>query len=416
MSPSEKELYFKKLIDGALSVHEASPDCIRRLLADRLDIPNVTMELREILKDLHDPRDTSSRQHGAVDMTNDDIFIKTRAQLLDAKGEPITLDTDSDIGISWETRARARFYSFSLTVDGMKAFQGAESIKEKVSTVQLSYVVGLALPAVRQRPPGGTSYVSYIFNNNSAVEVLHPEITLSLLRNPTMLLRQVKAIQGFPPAIGYVKKSPGHLHHHIDSAGFYKDFLSYYERVFLDFFIPYIEMEFMAGDATDIGALTEQIMSKKQTYIDPETRAIIYLTVDEFYRSFISVLGLFSSEPRYRFDIAQVFWQGLNQDIRDKGRADKYSPPGMAFNENKQGSEERLRSVKEKALTFESEIKAIKSVVNRYTRNNTFAGRAAFAPIYQPSEIYEEPDFEDLTYPRLIWMTCKTCTQTTRYS
>ena len=86
MSPSEKELYFKKLIDGALSVHEASPDCIRRLLADRLDIPNVTMELREILKDLHDPRDTSSRQHGAVDMTNDDIFIKTLAQLLDAKG------------------------------------------------------------------------------------------------------------------------------------------------------------------------------------------------------------------------------------------------------------------------------------------------------------------------------------------
>ena len=92
-------------------------------------------------------------------------------------------------------------------------------------------------------------------------------------------------------------------------------------------------------------------------------------------------LGLFSFEPWYRFDIAQVFWQGLNQDLRDKGRADKYSPPGMAFNENKQGSEERLCHVKEKALAFETEIKTIKAVVNRYTRNNSFHGRVAIASI-----------------------------------
>ena len=188
LTPSEKELYFKKTLEGALSVPEATPDCIRRLLTDRLDIPNVTMELRETLKDLFDPRDTTSRQHGAIDMANDRVFIKTRAQLLDAKGAPIDLDTDSDVGLPWETRARARFYSFSLTVDGMNAFTGHDNIKEKVSTVQLSYVVGLALPAVRQRPSGGASYVSIIFNNNSAVEVLHPEITLPLLSNPTLLL------------------------------------------------------------------------------------------------------------------------------------------------------------------------------------------------------------------------------------
>ena len=36
----------------------------------------------------------------------------------------------------------------------------------------------------------------------------------------------------------------------------------------------------------------------------------------------------------------------------------------MAFNETKQGSEERLRHVKEKALAFETEIKTIKAVVN----------------------------------------------------
>ena len=70
----------------------------------------------------------------------------------------------------------------------------------------------------------------------------------------------------------------------------------------------------------------------------------------------------------------------------------------MAFNETKQGSEERLCHVKEKAPAFETEIKTIKAVVNRYTRNNSFHGRAAIASALQPMDLFEDPTSMDLTY------------------
>ena len=41
-----------------------------------------------------------------------------------------------------------------------------------------------------------------------------------------------------------------------------------------------LQAEFMAGAATDIGALTEHITSKRQQYYDPTTRRLHNLSVD----------------------------------------------------------------------------------------------------------------------------------------
>ena len=152
------------------------------------------------------------------------------------------------------SRKRPKFFTFHCIVNGAQAFQGNSDIKSKVETIRLETDIGLALPIVRQRVPHA-NYISYFFNNNHAIDVLHSAITLPVLNDPSLLLQQVEAILGFPPALGYVKKDPGHLHYRIDSTGFYKDYQRYYQRVFLDHYVPCLELEFKAGSVTDLGVI-----------------------------------------------------------------------------------------------------------------------------------------------------------------
>ena len=314
LNGEEKDIYFSKLLDGVMCVHGASEECKRRILEMRTGLPHLTSELRENFKGLLDPKHAGSREHGVVNMVDDRIFLKSKPQILNAHGRPMALDHDSDTTVPWVIKEKAQFYTFHCIVNGAQAFQGNSDIKSKVETIRLEIDIGLALPTVRQRVPHA-NYISYFLNNNHAIDVLHSAITLPVLNDPSLLLQQVEAILGFPPAIGYVKKDPGHLHYRIDSTGFYKDYQRYYQRVFLDHYVPCLELEFKAGSVTDLGVIEQQVRAKRQTFIDPDTRAMVVLTVDEFYRSFTNVLGLFRDQAKYSFDIAQTFWQGLNVDI-----------------------------------------------------------------------------------------------------
>ena len=65
-----------------------------------------------------------------------------------------------------------------------------------------------------------------------------------------------------------------------------------------------LQEEFMAGATADIGALTEQITSKRQQYIDPHTRKARLLSVDEYYQDFTNALSILQGKPTYHFDIA----------------------------------------------------------------------------------------------------------------
>ena len=64
-----------------------------------------------------------------------------------------------------------------------------------------------------------------------------------------------------------------------------------------------LQEEFMAGATTDIGALTEQITSKRQQFIDPVTRKLHSLSVDEYYQDFTNTLIILQGETSYHFDI-----------------------------------------------------------------------------------------------------------------
>ena len=160
LSHTEKEIYLTSLFEGVQAVHDATPESKRRLIEARTGLAHVTSELREALKDLLDPRYAATSQHGTVNMVNDQIFIKTRPQLLDALGKPIRID-DSNASLSWDVRERARFYTFHVVVNGKQAFTGNQAVQDRVHAPRQEMDVGISLPAIRQCPPYGGSNWSY---------------------------------------------------------------------------------------------------------------------------------------------------------------------------------------------------------------------------------------------------------------
>jgi len=202
--------------------------------------------------------------------------------------------------------------------------------------------VAINIPSVKEAY-SRDNYVAMIWNASNMVDLMHPQLTSEILQDPTQFIHQVEIINGFYPSIGILIRTAGSLHTHVDNGTFFKQFISYYERTVLDIFIPMLQEEFMAGASTDIGSLTEHITSKRQQFIDPTTRKVQSLSVDEYYQDFTNTLSILQGEPTYHFDIAQTFWQGLARDVKEKARAHKYSPPPPTTNETKQQAENRLR-------------------------------------------------------------------------
>ena len=62
--------------------------------------------------------------------------------------------------------------------------------------------VGISLPSVRQtHPHGGANF--FFLGNGQKIDVLHEALNLQVLNEPSLVLQQVEAILGFPPAIGF---------------------------------------------------------------------------------------------------------------------------------------------------------------------------------------------------------------------
>ena len=360
LPPATKELYFQKTLEGIQAVQQASPDCHLRLMETRFPFQHLKQEVQRSLQDLYDSQLTMSTQHRTIIMTNRNL---TCPKLLNAEGKHIKLPKPST-QITFSIRQQGRFYSFNVAIDAMAAYTGNPRIRSKINAIPMEREVAISIPAVKEPSPRET-YVSVIWNNHNMIDVMHPDLTIEVLRNPNLFIRQVENITGYHPSVGTLLKTAGSLHAHVDNGTFFRQFISYYERTVLDIYIPMLQEEFMAGATADIGALTEQITSKRQQYIDPHTRKPHTLSVDEYYQEFTNVLSILQGEPTYHFDIAQTFWQGLARDVKEKARSHKYNPPTPSNNETKQQAEDRLRKVKEQAIIFEGESSAIKNIVSR---------------------------------------------------
>ena len=378
LSPIIKEAYFRKTLEGVRSVHTAPPDCHLRLMETRFPFQHLKQEVQRSLQDLYDTKLTMSTQHGNIKMTNRKAFTLSRPKLLNAEGKIIPLPDPPNQAVTLGIRQRARFYSFNVSIDAMAAFTGNPSIRSKVSNIPMEREVAINIPSVKEaysRVPT----VSMIWNASNMVDLMHPQLTSEILRDPTQFIHQVEIINGFYPSIGILIRTAGSLHTHVDNGTFFKQFISYYERTVLDIFIPMLQEEFMAGASTDIGSLTEHITSKRQQFIDPTTRKVQSLSVDEYYQDFTNTLSILQGEPTYHFDIAQTFWQGLARDVKEKARAHKYTPPPPTTNETKQQAENRLRKVKEQAIIFEGETLAIKNIVNRANQRQHIQSTSSMA-------------------------------------
>ena len=284
----------------------------------------------------------------------------------------------------------------------MAAFTGNPDIRSQVSNIPMERAVAINIPSVKESHP--RENFSIIWNAGNMIDVMHPQLTYEILQDPNQFIHQVEAINGFYPSIGTLIRTAGSLHTHVDNGTFFRQFIAYYERTVLDIFIPMLQAEFMAGAATDIGALTEHITSKRQQYYDPITRKLHNLSVDEYYQEFTNALSILQGEPSYHFDIAQTFWQGLARDVKEKARAHKYTPPPPPTNESKQQAENRLRQVKEQAIIFEGETLAIKSIVSRANQRQQISSTSSMA---WPMSNYPSPSDDislydaDFLYPPL---------------
>ena len=325
LPPTVKEAYFRKTLEGVRSVHPAPPDCHLRLMETRFPFQHLKQEVQRSLQDLYDSQLTMSTQHGTVNMTNRNAFTLSRPKLLNAEGKAIPLPDPPSQNLTFGLRQAARFYSFNVTIDAMAAYTGNPKIRSKVHSVPMEREVAITIPSTKEQNPKET-YVAVIWSSSNLVDVMHPDLTTDVLCNPNLFIRQVQAITGFHPSVGILLRTTGSLHAHVDNGTLFRQFISYYERTVLDIFIPILQEEFMAGATTDIGALTEQITSKRQQFIDPVTRKLHSLSVDEYYQDFTNTLSILQGENSYHFDIAQTFWQGLARDVKEKARAHKFNP------------------------------------------------------------------------------------------
>jgi hypothetical protein len=90
-------------------------------------------------------------------------------------------------------------------------------------------------------------------------------------------------------------------------------------------------------------------------------------TVEEYYGAFTAAVNLLPYNQLYPVDIAMLFWNGLNHDIRQQGEAAEYYPTSRPQGqvETNQQADTRLRAVKDAAVRFEKQLDNVKTQVHR---------------------------------------------------
>ena len=103
----------------------------------------------------------------------------------------------------------------------MAAFTGDPSICSKVSNVPMEREVAINIPSVKEQY-ARENYVAMIWNASNMVDLMHPDLTIDILRDPTQFIHQVEIINGFYPPVGILVRTTGSLHTHVDNGTFFR--------------------------------------------------------------------------------------------------------------------------------------------------------------------------------------------------
>jgi hypothetical protein len=121
-------------------------------------------------------------------------------------------------------------------------------------------------------------------------------------------------------------------------------------------------------------------------------------------------------------DIAILFWNGLNPDIRQQGEVAEYYPTSRPQRhvETNQQADTRLRAVKDAAVRFEKQLDNVKTQVNRVRgmfqpkgQTNTFVA-IPNQDIYDPP--HHTPPFPHTDYAFTDEVWAPPCRHTNRRS
>jgi hypothetical protein len=107
----------------------------------------------------------------------------------------------------------------------------------------------------------------------------------------------------------------------------------------------------------DASFVFNKLQAMRQNRWDFQKRRYGCHKVEEYYRSFMSAVNLLPYKTLYPVDLAILFWNGLNNNIPQQGKAadTPYLPPSRPQGqiESNHQSDARIQYVKDAATQFE---------------------------------------------------------------
>jgi hypothetical protein len=326
-------------------------------------------EVNGILINLHDF--TRPTGDGPIILSaSSKAFTMTEPALFNDSGKKVAIPPRNE-AVSATVRESARVYSFKVEVNAMKAIKRVSpELAKLVELKVVQFPVAIAIPTQESEESGKLVII------NSLLSVLHkPNKVIKVIRNH--LSRE--------PTYGYNTRNPSRTFMMIDEKSFTVDFKEHVNWCCFQVYHQLLRKEFLPNTPFDSGAIVRAIHECKQTYWDPNTRQM-------FSKKFAARLNTWPADLAYPEDSPLVFWQNLDKPIHEEAATmlpDPYVPPPRKPSERNHQADERLRQIKQTAISLERKMKNVALQVQqlaRFTQNQQGMGGATRTFITEPQD------------------------------
>jgi hypothetical protein len=206
--------------------------------------------------------------------------------------------------VSAAIRESARYYSFKLEVNAMKAIKRVSPELAKLLELKVvQFPVAVAIPTKE-------------LGNDGKLVII--DKLLSVLHKPNKVVKAIRDHLSCEPTYGYNTQNPSRTFMTIDEKSFAVDFKEHVNWCRFQVYHQLLRKEFLPNTPFDAGAIVRAIHECKQTYWDPTARQMVHLSVTQFSEKFASRLNTWSQGLPYPEDFPLVFWQNLDKPIHDE--------------------------------------------------------------------------------------------------
>jgi hypothetical protein len=355
--PSVKDRFYRATLEGISAAHSASSLTKINVLSSRFDFPHLIHEVDGSLSALYD--NTTGADSTIIVSRHPHVFTFSRPSLRNEQGQDIPLPNPNAAALTAPIRRNTRFYSFQVTVNAHAAYDGPDLIRDAASLEPAVFNAAISIPSVLINDPAHV---------DNGYDIIPPALTTDILRSTTLTLQTLAQINNNKePILGTLTKPAGQFLMSIQPTIFRKEFMEYFNQCRYKLFRELLRSEFLGKSLVDTSYVVNELQSFKQNRWDQVTKRFTSNTVEEYYGAFTAAVNLLPYNQLYPVDIAMLFWNGLNQDIRQQGEAAEYYPTSRPQGqvETNQQADTRLRAVKDAAVRFEKQLDNVKTQVHR---------------------------------------------------